>query len=206
MSKMAGSGDAYLIGGVDYPESMGQEKQVYRNIENEPLIDKIKALEDKLEALTGNLSEDEAAAEMEKEIETGKPVPIERRRQNANDIGEVREILNELLKDFEELLKTPYGALGYLVKSNSEDILKLYGVDTDREFWTLRGGSAIRLPNAKVRFAVDKLTLAGGRRWGPLRGLLVSNPQELPENAKTTDEAIKEIIESIKNKLKGAEI
>ncbi len=203
---MAGSGDAYLVGGADYPESMGSEKEVYRNIENEPLIGRIKALEDKLEALMGDLSEDEAAREMEEEIKTGKPVPAGPKRENANNTGEEKHILNELLKDFEELLKTTYGPLGYLVKSDSEDVLKLYGVDTDREFWTLRGGSAIRVPSAKgwLQFSADTLAVAGGRRWIGLRGLMVSNPQELPENARTTDDVIKEIIEAIKTKLKEA--
>lgn len=197
---MGGSGDAYLIGGVDYPEDMGDSKKIYRNIENEPLINKIKALEEKLVSLTGDLTAREALKETEEEIETGKPVPMQK-PQTARLSEEERKIYEELLDDFNELLKVPYGPLGYLVKSTSEDIIKFYGVDTDRDFWTLRGGSAIRLINKKAPFATDKMAIAGGRRWAPYRGLLISDPEEMPENIKQTDEAIQEIVAAIKKKL-----
>ncbi len=200
-----GSGDAYLFGGVDYPEGFGSERRIYKNIKirKEPLVDKIKALEERLEALAGELSENEANRELEEEIETGKPVPIKRSTQYTENWEKEKPILEELLKDFRGLLKTPYGALGYLVKSDAEDILKLYGVDTEREFWMLKGGSAIRIPSGKglLGISADKLAASGGRRWAPFRGLLVSNPQELPENAKTTDDAVKDIIEAIKSRL-----
>ena len=123
--------------------------------------------------------------------------------QNEKDTAE-KGILNELLNDFKELLKTPYGPLGYLVMSEPEQIIKLYGVDTDKGFFAMVEGSRIRITSPKDErfFNLEKMIIAGGgKRWFGEAGAVLNDPAETQSNKKLSDTAICEIIESIKKKL-----
>jgi hypothetical protein len=146
--------------------------KVYKNIEDEVLVKKIQALESKL--TSSHTDKDEAYTTVEKRI------------------------LKSLLKDFNTLIKTPYGSLSYLVETTSEDIIKLYGVDTDRDFYSMRQGGNIRVANPTL----DKMVGAGGnRRFVGEAGLVISDPAESSANAKITNAAIQKIIDAIKEKL-----
>ncbi len=170
---MAGSSDAYLNGGLVYPED-NPTSEIYRNIEGEPLIKRIKNLE---KQLPDNFAKKDFVTSSEKKI------------------------LNGLLRDFKQLLKTKYGSLGYLTSTTAEDIIHLYGVDTENDFMFLDGGSSIRLPNKRLDPAV---AIGGGKRWIGERGLLIADPEEDAHNLKLTDDAINEIIQAIEKKLSGA--
>ena len=170
---MAGSGDAYLIGGATYPEDMGEDTTIYKNIEKEPLVHKIKDLEAKL---PGNLAKEKEITEAQKGI------------------------LEQLLDLFKELLNAKYGPLGYLVTTASEDIVHLYGVDTDEDFCYLHGGSAIKVNNKRNDRAVMG---GGGRKWMWNRTLMISDPEENQINMRMTDEAISEIIAAIEKRLQA---
>ncbi len=171
---MAGSSDAYLIGGAVYPEDMGVIGKIYRNVEDEPLIRKIKLLEKQL------------------------PDDFADREETT---GQEKKVLEDLLNDFKQLLQVKYGALGYLVSTTSEEIIHLYGVDTDRDFVFLEGGSSIRVPNEKLDPVIEA---GGGRRWMGERGFVLYDPEETPANRKMTDEAVKEIIAAIKDRLNAS--
>ncbi|MCL4389223.1 MAG: hypothetical protein M1528_00440 [Candidatus Marsarchaeota archaeon] len=167
---MAGSADAYLVGGVTYPPSEEHAK-IYKNIEDEPLIWKIKELEARL------------------------PDGFSRQKETTES---QKEVLKLLLDDFEKLLKVKYGSLGYLVSTPSEYIVHKYGVDTDEDFCYLEGGSSIQVRNGALNRMV---TGGGGRAWMGERGLLISDPEENQVNIRMTDDAIKEIMAAIKKRL-----
>ena len=180
--------------------SSGKIQNIYKNIENEPLINTIKTKEAKLEILEGEQS-------VELDIEEAENPDIENSTSGLNKEqkrASERDILNELLLDFKSLLKTPYGPLGYLVMSESEQIRKLYGVDTDQDFLCMVEGSKIRItsPKDKKLFNVEKMVVAGGgKRWMGEAGSTIIDPAETQSNEKFADEAIQEIISSIENKL-----
>jgi hypothetical protein len=167
---MEGSTNAYLIGGAIYPSESGWVNKIYKNIEDEPLVRKIKDLE---KQLPDNFAKKNSLADNEKQI------------------------LGELLADFKQLLNVKYGPLGYLVSTSAEDIIHLYGVDTEEDFIFLEGGSSLRVPNP----ILDRMAGTDNRRWVPARGLLVADPAENPQNMKVTDDAINEIINAIESKL-----
>ena len=170
-------------------------ENLYRNIEDEPLIKRIKALEERLMTLTGKYSVDE---DIEKVAEQLGDRRIEADTEGAG-MGRAT-ILKLLLGDFNELLKIPYGALGYLVSSDSESIVKLYGVDTDMEFYAMVEGSKIRISSRRLERAVF-----GNKRFIGEAGLTLHNPAETTNNERLADEAISEIIASIKRKLSSAQ-
>jgi hypothetical protein len=164
---MESGANAYFNGGVIYPDESDWKNKIYKNIEDEPLIRKIKNLEKQLPDNFAN-------------------------KKNLTDSE--KKILGELLKNFKQLLKVKYGPLGYLVSTPAEDIIHFYGVDTEEEFIFLEGGSSIRIPNRRL----DRAVMAGGsKRWMGERGLLISDPQENPQNLRVTDAAINEIIQAI---------
>ncbi len=171
----------------------GKIERIYKNIENEPLINHIKALEEKLEILTGVQSVELDIEEIEnpemKDLQTLSP---------EQAVAKKEEILNKLLADFGELLKTQYGSLGYLVMSESEQILKLYGVDTDDDYFFDFEGSTMRISSSKL----EKMVAAGGgKRWIGEDALHAKNPAETQDNRKIADEAINRIMQAIKNML-----
>ena len=154
------------------PSSQKIEK-IYRNIEDEPLIDKIKALESKLLAV----------------------------HPDSNDLDYTdadKQMLSALLNYFQKLVRVKYGPLGYLVKSDSESIIRLYGVDTDEDFYAMVEGSRIRISSPKLE---QMIAAGGGRRFIGEEGLIANDPAETPMNARLSDEAIEEIIGSIKRRL-----
>lgn len=153
--------------------SSGKVEKIYRNIEDEPLINKIKALENKLLAVH--------------------PDPNELYYTDAD-----KKILKTLLDYFQKLMKVEYGPLGYLVKSDSESIIRLYNVDTDEDFYAMVEGSRIRISSQRLERMVAG---GGGKRFLGEEALIANNPAETPMNARLSDEAIEEIIESIRKRL-----
>ncbi|MCW6160124.1 MAG: hypothetical protein LVQ95_03500 [Candidatus Micrarchaeales archaeon] len=149
-------------------------ERIYRNIEDEPLINKIKALESKLLAAHPDSS-----------------------NLDYTDAG--KQMLSSLLSCFQRLIRVEYGPLGYLVKSDSESIIRLYGVDTDEDFYAMVEGSRIRISSPKLE---QMVVAGGGRRFIGEYGLIANDPAETPANARLSDEAIEEIIESIKKRLR----
>jgi hypothetical protein len=170
---------------------------VYKNIQNEPLIEKIKAREEKLEALLGIETVEDDLKDAERE-EKGEP-DLERVRADPETTKPQQiALFNELLGYFNALLKTTYGPLGYLVKSNSEEILKLYGVDSDDDFYLKLDRSVIRVSSRRL----EQMVIAGGgKRFVGERGLLINDPAETPNNVRVTDEVVSEIISAIKEKV-----
>ena len=168
---------------------------IHKNIQNEPLIKEIKALEVKLLAARGK----ERETVME-DIEEIRDKLLNRpEEKHTLDKSQEKGILEQLLQLFKELLKTRYGPLGYIVSTTTSDIEKLYGVDTDQDFYFL-DGSSIRIPNRKLDPAVDA---GGGRRLGMFgeRGLILYDPSETPLNARITDHAVQEIMDAIQKRL-----
>ncbi len=164
---------------------------IYRNIENEPLVDKIKSLEEDLEVVRGIPS-----IELDMEEMTGKRRPKQNLTPQQWNSENVR-ILKELLKDFTELLKTPFGSLGYLVKSDSEIILKLYGIDSDRIYYYKLKGSTILISSRQLE---NMVTAGGSRRWIG-EGHYLYNPAEIESKLPLTDAVVKAIIDSIQKQL-----
>ena len=109
-----------------------------------------------------------------------------------------RQMLSALLGCFQKLIHVEYGPLGYLVKSDSESIIRLYGVDTDEDFYAMAEGSRIRISSPKLE---QMVAVGGGRRFIGEEGLIANDPAETPMNARLSDEAIEEIIGSIKRRL-----
>ncbi len=180
--------------------STGKLENIYKNIEHEPLINKIKALEVKLEILNGEQS---VELDFEEAENPDLQDSVQKLSPEQKDAAK-NETLNELLGDFRELLKNPYGSLGYLVKSEPEEILKLYGVDTNREFSVMIEGSKIRItsPYGKRYFNIERMVAAGGgKRFIGEAGVTISDPAETQQNEKLSDEAIREIIAAIEKKL-----
>ncbi|MGI0100400.1 MAG: hypothetical protein ACREBH_01600 [Candidatus Micrarchaeaceae archaeon] len=185
--------------------SSGKLEDIYRNIENEPLISKIKALEEKLEVLNG---EESVELDFEEAENPNAEDNVQKLSPEQKDVAK-KEVLNELLGNFKDLLKTPYGPLGYLVKSESEQILKLYGVDTDQEFSSMIEGTKILItsPKDKRFFNVEKMVAAGGgKRWLGEAGVALNDPAETQQNERLSDEAIQDIISSIEEKLSNQEV
>jgi hypothetical protein len=168
---------------------------IHKNIQNEPLIGRIKVLEARL--LEMRPGGNETVTRDIEEIGNGLENRLE--EKHAVDGTRKKEILERLLRLFKELLKTRYGPLGYIVSTTASDIEKLYGVDTDRDFYFM-DGSSIRIPNRKLDPAVDA---GGGRRLGMFgeRGLILYDPSETPLNVRITDHAVQEIIDAIQKKL-----
>lgn len=186
------------IANIKNPSS-GKLESIYKNIENEPLIKKIKSAEEELEVIMNIQS-------VELDIE-------EAENPNLKNISKLtklqkdemkKALLNELKDDFEKLLKIPYGPLGYLVMSESEQILKLYGVNTDDNFFDMVEGSKIRItsPKDKEGFNVEKMIVAsGGKRWLGEAGSILNDPAETKQNEQLSSDAIKKIIVSIESML-----
>lgn len=169
-------------------------ESVYRNIEDEPLIKKIKKLEERLGGLLGIPSVEQDIEEAAEEL-GDKPKMAKPDKQEAD--AEEREIMGELLEGFNRLLKAPYGALGYLVMSDPEEVKKLYGVDTMMDFYSMVGGSVIRISSTRMEGAV----MASGHRFIGEEGMYLRNPSETPNNARLSDDAIKDIIAAINDRL-----
>ena len=149
-------------------------ENIYRNIEDEPLINKIKNLEVELLKLHPNTDDDYSDG--------------------------AKAILKQLFPDFEKLMKVKYGPLGYLVKSDSETIIHLYGVDTDEDYYEMVDGSRIRISSEQL----EKMVVAGGgKRFIGEEGLIANDPAETPRNAKLTADAVRMIMDSIKQILSG---
>ncbi|HVA82653.1 MAG TPA: hypothetical protein VNF06_00625 [Candidatus Aquilonibacter sp.] len=160
----------------DKPEKEPQEaiKRLHKNLEEEPLVKKIKHIEGKLLVRRGDYFKDYT---MEEKVQ-----------------------LKELLKLFEELLQTKYGALNYILKTMPNEIEALYNVNTSIDFTVDLDEVRMRIPNP----VLDGAIAAGG--WRSLIGeepKKVYSPEEDARNEKITDKAIEEIVESIKKILSG---
>lgn len=165
---------------------------LYKNIENLPLLIKIKKLEERLQILLGISSVELDIEEMEDPQASNKQKPSPEQAKSEHV-----DVLRELLDDFKELLNTPYGSLGYLVQSDSEAILKMYGVDTDEDYYLKLKQSIILVSNRKLE---EMIVAGGGKRWMG-EGNLLYDPAEISRNLKVTDHAVNEIISSITAKL-----
>lgn len=167
---------------------------IYGNIENEPLVRKIKDEELKLLKALGYES---VMEDIEEAVDEANGMAFQKPKEEK----EVQKAMFEsLLRDFRSLLGTKYGALGYLVSSDSESIKKLYGIDTDVEFCCRLGQSRIKVPNP----AIDSVVAAGGgRQWGNLDGrkIIIQDPKETDSDAKTTEQLVNDIIAAIKKRL-----
>lgn len=167
---------------------------IYRNIENEPLIKKVKSEEIRLEELLGIDSVDIDLEEAEK----GQQDPSEPKKGTPEWNASVEKSFKTLLDDFNKLLKTAYGPLGYLVMSDSESIVKLYGVDSDDDYYLYLRSSIIRVSSKRL----EKMVVGGGgRRFIGERGLTIHDPAEITGNMKVADHVINEIISSIRRRL-----
>ncbi len=167
---------------------------IHKNIQNEPLIKEIKVLEIKLLEARGN-----ADSVMEDIREEEEKFLNKSEEKHIADKSKEKGILEQLLQRLKELLKTRYGPLGYIVSTTSGDIEKLYGVDTDQDFYFM-DGSSIRIPNSKLDPAISA---GGSRRLAMLgeRGLMLYDPSETPLNARMTQHAVQEIADSIQKRL-----
>ncbi|HVA82821.1 MAG TPA: hypothetical protein VNF06_01520 [Candidatus Aquilonibacter sp.] len=156
-----------------YPASYdGPAKKLKKDLEEEPIVRKIHLVEKDL---------------------------LKRRGEEYKDYTEQEKIkLKELLGLFEKLVKTPYGALNYIIQTEAENIKTLYDVNTGIDFTTDIDEVKVHVPNPKLDSMVEA---GGGRRWMILgeAGEEVDSPKEDAKNAKVTDEAIEEIIDSIKD-------
>ena len=182
------------VANIENPSS-GKLESIYKNIENEPLIKEIKSNEEKLEVITNIQS-------VELDIKEEEDPTLEKLSKLSKEQKEdmKKTLLNKLKNDFEKLLKIPYGSLGYLVMSESEQILKLYGVNTENNFFDMVEGSKIRItsPKDKKGFNIEKMIVAsGGKRWLGETGTVLSDPAETKQNEQLSDDAIKKIIVSI---------
>ena len=171
--------------------SSGKLENIYRNIDNEPLIKQIKELEVRYDELENVQSMERDEVEMEEQQgSTNADISINKENE--------RQLLSSLLDKFTKLLKSPYGPIGYLVSTDSESIIKLYGVDTDEDYTDMVEGNRIRVSSQVLEKAI---AAGGGRRFIGERGLILDNPAQTPANAKLSANAIGEIIQSIKRKL-----
>ena len=184
---MSGTGGAF-----EDTERTDPITKINRNIEDEPLIKRIKALELKLLDAMG--SRESVAEDIEEAQGNGRSKGQRREEDRAAEAAALRD----LLEAFEELLKTKYGSLGYLVSSTSADIESLYGIDTDLEYYCLVDGSRIRVPNQRLD---GMISAGGGRRWMGERSMIIDNPAETQANMRVTDHAVSQIIAAIRKKL-----
>lgn len=178
--------------------SSGKIESIYRNIVDEPLLGEIKGLEERLKELDNDYTVEkdvERVAEGLGDAQAG-PDGVDTKYSGYGR----EEALRGLLDCFNRLLKTPYGAIGYLVGTDSESIVKLYGVDTDMDFYAMVHGSRIRISSRRLERAVA----VSGRRWIGERGLILHNPAETPLNERLAEDAINEIIAAIQSKLRSA--
>ena len=178
--------------------STGGRDSLYRNIEDNAFIKKIKALEERLLELEDVPSVEE---DIEQEAEELGDVKSEASSTGQAPGGsEEREILEELLEDFGQLLKVPYGPIGYLVKSDSESIRHLYGIDTDADYYSMVDGTRIRISSSRLEHMVKA---GGGKRlpWGGEEGAMLDDPAETPANESLAEDAVNSIIASIQDKL-----
>ncbi len=164
--------------------------EVYKNIESEPLINKIKRLEVQLSGILGIES-------MEVDMSQQK-ISADKFSTEDDKNAAIKKLYRDILDCFNDLLKTPYGSLGYLVKSDSESIVKLYGVDSDDDYYLKLRGSVIRVSSKRL----ERMVVAGGgRRFIGERGLTIHDPAETTGNMKVADHVIHEIIYAIHEKL-----
>lgn len=153
-----------------YAPSPEAIKRLQKNLEEEPLVRRIKVIEERLLKRRGDYWKDYTDKE--------------------------KAELRKLLELFEELATTKYGALNYIIKTGCGEIEALYDVNTSIDFTVDLDEVKIRIPNPKL----DAMVAAGG--GGRLIGEEARKmyaPVEDARNAKVTDEAIEEIIESIKD-------
>jgi len=156
----------------DIPEEAPKEaiRRLHKNLEEEPLVREIKHIEEKLLVRRGDYFKD---------------YTMEERTQ-----------LKELLKLFEELLQTKYGALNYILKTMPNEIEALYKVNTSIDFTVDLDEVRMRIPNPVLDGAV---AAGGGRSFVGEEPKKVYSPEEDKRNEKVTDKAIEEIVEAIKN-------
>ncbi|MDE1827652.1 MAG: hypothetical protein KGH65_00620 [Candidatus Micrarchaeota archaeon] len=163
-----------------YPPNKPEEepseavKRLHKNLEEEPLVKRIKQIEKGLLVRRGDYFKDYT--------------------------GDEKRQLRELLKLFEELLQTKYGALNYILKTMPNEIEALYKVNTSIDFTVDLDEVRMRIPNPVLDGAI---AAGGGRGIVGEEHKKVYSPEEDKRNEKVTDKAIEEIVESIKRILSG---
>ncbi|MCL5430234.1 MAG: hypothetical protein M1504_02010 [Candidatus Marsarchaeota archaeon] len=174
-------------------------EDIYKNIQDETTIGRIKELEEQLERLRGIHTVEDDIKEMESEDEDANSKEPKLDKAGSTNIkGDETEILSNLLTAFNKLLKSRYGPLGYLVMSDSETIKRLYDIDTDEDFYLGLEQSVIRVSSRRLERMVAG---GGGKRWIGERSILIHDPDEVQQNARTTERVVMEIIESIQEQL-----
>ena len=185
------------LGSVETVDEGKKAEMISRNIHGEKLIKKIKDLEETLEGLT-NI--DSVQRDI-KEIEMKQYRKDSTKNKPKKAPESVEGILSRLLECFNELLKTPYGSLGYLIKSDAESILNLYGIDTNDDYYLKLKSSITRGNNRKL----EKVIVGGGgRKWIGEGEATVHIPIQTPENGEVADKVVNQIIKSIHEKLEAA--
>ncbi len=173
-----------------------QTDKLYKNIEDAPLIDKIRALEVRLDELVGieSIEVDELDPDGKQKSKTAKT------STEAEKEAATKKLLNELLACFAQLVKSPYGALSYLVKTDSESMIKLYGVDSYDDYYLKLQGSEIKVGSKKLE---NMVAAVGGERLLGVESndIAIQDPGETQGNAVIADHIINEIIRSIEGKL-----
>ncbi len=193
-----------VTSGMPDPVAYGKDpdslklKGLYKNIEDNKLIKSIKAIEQQLLDAENKPSVSEDIEEVAEEL--GDAKPSLHKTGSGNGIGK-KNLLMKLLKDFEELLTVPYGAIGYLVMSDSESIRHLYGVDASTDFYAMVDDTRIRISSERL----GKMIIAGGgKMFLGEGGEILDDPAETSSNEKLADDAINGIIRSIRDMLSDA--
>jgi hypothetical protein len=178
----------------------GASDSIYRNIENGPLIGKIKILEVQLEELLG--IESMEVDELDPTGSGKKKLP--KTTTEAEKKVVMEKLMNQLLDCFNTLLKTPYGSLGYLVESDAESIVKLYDVDSDEDYYMSLKSSEVNVGSKKLEGMV---AAGGGKRLLGVEtnNIAVADPEETLANKKVADGIVNEIVAAIKEKIEEAE-
>jgi hypothetical protein len=170
-------------------------KALYKNIEDDKLIKAIKTLEQKILDIENVPSVDQDIERIAEQLGDG-----DKKERRSGDTGR-GGILKMLLQDFVELLKVPYGSIGYLIMSDGESIKHLYGVDTNSDFYAMVDGTRLRISSWRL----ERMNVAGGgKRFLGEEGAMLDNPAETPGNERLADDAINEIIDSIRDMLSSA--
>lgn len=176
-----------------------QTDRIYRNIETAPLIDKIKKLEIELEEFLGEESVE--IDELDPKGKEKKDLPKPTTEAGEKEVME--KLLNDLLDCFNKLLKIPYGALGYMVGSDSESVVKLYGVDSDDDYYMKLDRSTVNVGSKRL----EGMVAAGGGKnvFGiESNDIAIQDPMETPNNMKVANQLVNEIIQGIRDKLDEA--
>jgi len=172
---------------------------IYKNVENGPLVSRIKTLEVRLDELLGVES-----IEVDQLDPEGKRKGVPKATTEEGKKEAMEGLLNELLDCFMQLLKSPYGALAYLVESDSESIIKLYDVDSYDDYYVKLQGSTINVGSRELEGMVAG---AGGERLFGVEtnDIAIKDPSETPGNMEVANRIVGEIVESIKEKLEEAD-